>query len=386
MRRVLRSCATALAIRLRRNGIAEDLVPSRDTKRRVLVSYLVFPVMLPRRLRDRRMFSNRGIAQYLVRTLNELGYSVDLIDWRNRSFRPRRDYELFIGHGGQNFAQIARRVSSDTRKVFFATGVRWDVWNRSCAQRAHLFAARHGWYVAPQRTINDDEQSALLAADAVICIGNERAANSYRELGLPAFPVPNAVFPPNMTIRERDWSKARHRLLFFSGGGPILKGLDLLLDAIRDLPVTCHICQRPSPSFDRAYERIGFGRARIVRHGYVPVRSKRFYEIAQDCGFVVAPTAAEGQPGGLLESMATGLIPVVTPEANTDVDACGFVVAQQSPDELHTVLAKAITLQSSELHGLSEAAEKLIVTRHTPDVFRDSVMNAIIRILTCKRA
>ena len=85
--------------------------------RKALLSYLVLPLLPPLRLRDRVKFSNRGIAQEIPRVLNELGYSVDIVNYDNRDWLPDRPYDLLIGHGGINFESISRRLPENIREI-----------------------------------------------------------------------------------------------------------------------------------------------------------------------------------------------------------------------------------------------------------------------------
>ena len=75
---------------------------SGKTQQRALLSYLVMPLVPPSAFRDHIKFSNRGIAQEIPMSLIKLGYKVDIINFNNTSWLPKRCYEIFIGHGGIN--------------------------------------------------------------------------------------------------------------------------------------------------------------------------------------------------------------------------------------------------------------------------------------------
>jgi glycosyltransferase involved in cell wall biosynthesis len=370
----------------RKLGIAGEANASFRYRGRALVSYIPLPLMPPRQLRNRRMFSNRGIAQELVRVLNDLGYVVDMINWRDDRFVPKREYDVFIGHGGSNFARLSERLSSDTPCIYFATGPRWDLLNQACAHRAAAFADRHGWYVAPDRTVSDSEEDALNHADAIICIGSKRVAGPYMSLGIPVHEVPNAVFPGTKELPARDLARTQSSFLFFSGEDPILKGLDVFLDASARLPVTCHVCQRASPGFFEVYGRIGYGKAQVQRHGFVLVRSAKFYDLVAATSWIVAPTAAEGQPGGLLEAMATGLIPIISRDANLEVGDSGFVLDDPTPAHLGEVMASCLQLSHAELRRLSTSAKSLIGSKHRPVDFANDFEQALVDILGLSEA
>jgi hypothetical protein len=51
-------------------------------------------------------FSNDGIAICWARALTALGYELDIITWNDTNFKIKKDYDLFICHGGVNFDRL----------------------------------------------------------------------------------------------------------------------------------------------------------------------------------------------------------------------------------------------------------------------------------------
>ena len=100
-----------------------DLVLQQDEPqpltKRVLLSYIVHPFSIPRDAPRFLRHINIWRAQEIVRILNQLGYIVDVVDYRDTSFVPRKKYDLFIGHGGINFEKIAQRLPDSTIKIYF---------------------------------------------------------------------------------------------------------------------------------------------------------------------------------------------------------------------------------------------------------------------------
>jgi hypothetical protein len=147
--------------------------------RRALLSYLVLPLLPPPSFRDRVKFSNRGIAQEIPRVLNELGYSVDIVNYDNRSWLPDRPYDLFIGHGGINFEQISRRLPERTARIYFSTGIYWGEFNVRVQRRAADLASRRDVALSPYRIVEYDEDYALRNSKASFA-RNLRAVETAR--------------------------------------------------------------------------------------------------------------------------------------------------------------------------------------------------------------
>ena len=66
--------------------------------------------------------------------------------------------------------------------------------------------------------------------------------------------------------------------------------------------------------------------------------SIEFFSVMDNCNFVISPTCAEGQPGSIIESMAHGLIPIVSKEANIDTKDFGITLQDNSVEQIVSVI------------------------------------------------
>lgn len=126
-----------------------------------LISYLPKPLIPQKSKRDRTRFSNLGIAQYIPRALNELGYIVDIISYDDMAFFPKKNYDLFIGHGGINFEKLSKSLPEKTVQIYFSTGVYWKEFNIKEAKRLYDLAKRRGFLLKPDRSINHSEEQKV---------------------------------------------------------------------------------------------------------------------------------------------------------------------------------------------------------------------------------
>ena len=181
--RIARSIKGLAAERVVIQGYREFL--SAGPAKRALLSYLVHPLLPPPALREKAQFSNRGIAQELARALNELGYTVDVVDYENQRWLPRERYDLFVGHGGVNFQSLSQYLKAGAPKIYFSTGVYWRELNTRAAFRIYQLALRRGHLVAPERYVAADEEWANRAADGIICLGNAETAATYAQFASP---------------------------------------------------------------------------------------------------------------------------------------------------------------------------------------------------------
>ena len=345
--------------------------------RRALLSYLVLPLLPPSVFRDRVKFSNRGIAQAIPRVLNEMGYSVDIVNYDNRSWFPDRPYDLFIGHGGINFESICRRLSRCTVRIYFATGIYWREWNANTGRRTADLVSRRGVTLSSYRAIEHDEEYALNNSEGIICLGNSTAIQTYGR-----FPhvigINNAVFPVAWEgWRGKEIEEGRKQFLFFSGRGNVHKGLDLLLDAFAGTDLHLHVCQHLESDFADAYRRELTVCSNTHVHGFVPMRSRKFYALANRCAWVISPTCAEGQPGAVLECMAHGLIPILSEEANIDVGKWGIPLPDCRIDTLRSTLCRASRMETDSIRQLTAEVVEMTRNLYSVENFSRNIRQAI---------
>jgi len=352
--------------------------------KRALVSYLASPLLPAAANRDRVMFSNLGIAQYIPRALNELGYEVDIVEWDDQKWLPKRDYDIYIGHGGINFEHISRALPERTIRIHFTSGIYWKEFNIREAHRIYQLALRRGYVLPPDRAIKYSEEYADQNADGIICLGNQNAVRSYRK-----FPrvigINNAVYPPDWKgLAKKDFNLGRRHFLFLSGGGSLHKGLDLLLEAFSGTDWHLHICQIIDPEFAELYRTELTQQSNIHLHGLIRMRSREFEQLAFLCNWTISATACEGQPGATLECMAYGLVPILTAGANIDLENFGILLPETSIDDIRKIILAAAEMDVEECKQRAQLTANTVRQKYSPEVFNTSFKNAVQRIVSEK--
>lgn len=335
---------------------------------KALVSYLTKPL----RMSDEELFClrrNRWRAREIPRILEGLGYDVKVVHWKNTSFIPDRDYDLFIGHGGYNFEQIARHISG--AKIYFSTGSYWRFHNQEERKRFESLERRRGVRLPFDRHINEPEESALRIADGIIAMGNDFTRQTYADFPRVITVNDSTAYDPHRP--NRDYDAGRQHFLYYGGLGPVHKGLDLALDAFMDLGQHLWVCTRVSKSFAGVY-RDAFARANIHLVGWIQLRGERFYEMMDRCNYVILPSCSEGQPGSVLECMGMGLIPITTPACGVDA---GEVLDPCTIEEIQST-ASTLSARPVPWHKrTSEAIEKVAFTKHSDANFTREFTDAV---------
>jgi hypothetical protein len=354
---------------------------SNDSSKRALVSYLVAPLLPPEHERDRIVFSNLGIAQQIPRALNELGYIVDIIQYDLINWNVSRKYDLFLGHAGINFEQISRQLPNDSIQIYFSTGIYWKEFNIQEAKRIYELALRRGHLLQPDRRIQYSEEYANKRADGIICLGNKTVIQTYNMSKL-VIGINNATYPVTWSEwRNKDFDSGRQHFLFFSGGGNVHKGLDLILEAFAETKLHLHVCQNINPNFGEVYRQEIRDVPNIHIHGALPMRSSEFESLAMLCNWIISATCAEGQPGAIIECMGYGLIPILPESSNISLGEFGIGLQDCIIDIIRETALRASQIPVEECRQRSLNASATAQKDYSPERFNQNFKSAVQQIV-----
>ena len=198
----------------RRVSVAPDGTP----RGRVLLSYQNTAVLSDRRGQATSVrHPSHGETLTMVRVWRELGYAVDVVNFHNRFFRPRRHYDVVIDTRW-NLERWARRFPATTLRVFHAD-------SSHNLQKTH---AEHGRLLDLQRRRGISLQPRQAepfyrgpdVADAITVIGNDVTAATFA-LHRQAAPVPPRRHSDDLPVGSRleDHDAVRARFLWLGSRG-----------------------------------------------------------------------------------------------------------------------------------------------------------------------
>jgi len=354
---------------------------SRHLSKRALLSYIVHSFAIS--IDDPRFFSHINIwrSHEIVRILNNLGYIVDVIDYRDTNFVPRREYDLFIGHGGINFEKIAQRLSTHSTKIYFSTGCYWKFHNDQEMVRFAQLYERKRVNLTLDRFIKDSEEGALLASDGIIGIGNDFTRKSYFGFS-PVITLNNtSLYDSHYEKCEKDFKKGRKHFLYFAGSGPVHKGLDLLLEAFSRIKEHLWICSRIDQRFEEIYSDELHNTPNIHLDGWTQPRSTEIYELMDICNYIILPSCSEGQAHSVVECMNQGLIPVVSRACGLDVGDYGVILNQCTIEEIAKVVPMLSSYSAAKCNEMAARARQAAVTDFSESAFHQNMRDAIQYII-----
>ncbi|MCI0358207.1 MAG: glycosyltransferase [Planctomycetaceae bacterium] len=287
---------------------------------------------------DPRWLAHQNLrrCRLIAEILGGLGFIVDVGDARDARLAADHAYDLVLSDRGNPDAQY--RLKAGGRTVFIGTTIEHSLHNRNLLRRHELLRQRRGQSIELRRRY-EESLPLVAAADAILCVGNRRAAQTWRSrFAGPIYEFNNhpacELLPDS---GAKDFAAARNHSLFFASRSQVQKGLDLLLEVFPKHPgLHLYVCSKfaQEPDFCDCYRRELFESPNIHPIGWVEVLSGRFSQLIETCGAVILPTCSEGQAGSVVQCMHAGLTPMVTREAGIDVEDFGVLLAD---DRLETL-------------------------------------------------
>lgn len=362
------------------NGGVVRLEPLAKRRGRALLSYITAPFVMNGPLPNSH--SNYWECTEIARLLQMRGFAVDVIDWDNTTFIPHWEYDIAIDIH-TNLARLEPHFGPRCKKIFHVTGSCWQFQNDAEKERLTAIKARRGVSIPPRRQLSPT--TSIECADFMSGLGNEITFRTYGSKARTIMPIPLSTTVMFSSPKDRDFIANRRRFIWLGGGGAVLKGLDLVLEAFAAMPeFELTVCGPidAEPEFTEAYRKELYETPNIRTIGRVDVGSDEFKRLANSSLALVYPSASEGQSGSVVTALHAGLIPIVSGRTGVDLDGFGTVIDTPTPIAIMAAIREISELPDSTLRDHSIAAWRYARLRHTRWMFFKSYDAFLSRALS----
>lgn len=264
-----------------------------------------------------------------------------------------------------------------------------DFQNIAEGQRLEELKRRRNFSIKPQRVENPSNNPQY--ADYLEGLGNQTIHNTYAKFKKPIYPIPISVAREFDFPQKKDFESARAHFLWFGGGGAVLKGLDIVLEAFASLPnLTLHIVGpvTKEPDFALAYKHelalpnmIVHPRPRISPDGKMLCGDTPFTNITDTCGALVYPSASEGTSGAVVQAMHAGLIPIITKQTGLREDAPVIICEQPTVDSIKNLVLEVSRMEPDALRDKARDSWLYAREHHAKETFSKAYAHFIDDIL-----
>jgi glycosyltransferase involved in cell wall biosynthesis len=338
-------------------------------------------------------------AQRWIRVFNELAFEVDVYPQKNSPRNsivrkgPTPDnlakYDVIFGTG-EEFLNSVQSASDDTLLLGLTGSEPWR--NRVPSYLSRLSNLHHrkdSVYTSYRNgPIGFTTHSFV---DGLFTVGDERTKSNYED-EYPSQVIKRIPMshPPSdeYDVSKRDYESARNNFVYFGGNGPVLKGLDVTLDAFSNInDVDLFVC---GPTDKERYEQF----ARIYEHelnnvknienvGWVELFSEKYQNIIDNCGFLIYPSSTEGGApcGAVISMMWHGMVPVVSTSSWADVGNLGIQLENCSPESIRNTVTDASSISSSRLCSWSQEVYEYARSTHNRQAVQSKIKYQLRKML-----
>lgn len=326
--------------------------------------------------------TNEWECHQIAQTYLDLGYDVDVIDWQNDRFLPRKEYAFFIDIHS-NMERLAPILNKDCVKILHITGAHWLYQNHAEYSRLLDIQRRKDVTLIPRRLA--PPVCGIEYADYATILGNTftKSTFEYAQKSLFRIPISSTItFPWN---GNKDFEKCRKSFLWFGNSGMVLKGLDLVLEAFSRMPDFNLAVVGPvkdEKDFESIYHKELYETDNIKTYGWLNVSSKEFSNICNNTVGIIYPSASEGTAGSVVTAMHTGLIPIVSYESGVNVNDFGLIIKDPSIDHVKDSVKFISDLPERELRDRARKTWEFANAEHTRESFAREYKRFVEHILS----
>lgn len=334
-----------------------------------------------------KYFNLTGFTFEIVKSLNENGYLIDIVDLYSKTFVPSKKYDLYIGHGGK-CKVILENLKKDVKVIQYTAGAHWREFNRESQERYDNFCKRKS--LAQQKTFKrsldglvEGEEYLISKAHIVLAANYPRSNNTYGKYKSKFFFIGWAAYLNDLMkvdISVKNFEEGRKHFIYVGGtGGNIQKGMDLLIETFVKCP-ELHLyiyCNVEDEIYKHYKPELKLKNIHYIYHYRFKPFHKKLKKILQKINFTIHAPINTGTGTAFIGSMGVGLIPVGYIDLIAPNDSCVLTDSWQIDD-----LVKCVKEASSKSPEWCKNASELTVKNHqenwSVEIFRNK-FNELIR-------
>ena len=345
------------------------LFPAGCSQGTVAIAYITWPFYEGVNSPKARGHTNAFEVIAMAEAYQNLGYTVEIVDYNNNDYVPPSDCCVAIDLHGQ-LERWDSLLPKNCRRVLHATGAHWLLANQSELSRLAAIRDRKGVVLYPQRQVDPSRSAAF--ADEIVVLGNEYTMQSFSFAKKPITRIPLSSAYEFAWPDGRDFSQAKKNFLWLGSYGMVHKGLDLVLDAFSQIPeLSLTVCGRPEKEKDffQLYEKELKHTPNIHLHGWIDMTSPDFLEIARRHAVIVYPSSSEGGGGCVIHAMHAGMVPLCTHEASVDLGDFGMLIKSGTVETVIEAVRAFASLSDEEAEQRARASYAHARREHARESF-----------------
>ncbi|SOD19858.1 glycosyltransferase [Pedobacter xixiisoli] len=286
--------------------------------RHVLISYIVTPF----KVENNFLHQNYFTAHLITEAFSELGYNVDVVDFISKTEHINYEkYQVVFGFG-YNFEQsFYHKMQNNSIRILFVTGAHEEFQNMmslKCVEDFYQLSKL--WLPSESKVLAASTYYAMHSSDIVVILAESHIYNDFRtRFKNTLCSLNNNIIGAFAGLAPKTAASRTANFLYLSGAYQLAKGLHILLEVVKLRSDLNFYIVLPSlnPELEEYYYEVLHKRKNVFLFKNIRMDSVEMREIIEKCSYTLSPSYVDGLPGGTIEPMSAGLIPIVS-------KYCGF--------------------------------------------------------------
>lgn len=346
--------------------------------KKVLISYIVSPFKDENNFWHQNYFTSHLIAEVFA----EQGYNVDVVDFLSRTETiDYGSYDVVFGFGyvfEQSFYHANRKAA---KRILFVTGAHEEFQNLMSLRCVEDFYQLSGkWIPSESKVLPAGTYYAMHSSDIVIILSESHVYNDFRSrFKNLLFSLNNNIIGAFTGFEQKTIANRSRSFLFLSGAYQLAKGLHIFLELVKRRKDLHFYLILPSlnAELEEYYRDILYNNPNLTFFKSIRMDSAEMREAIEKCSYVLAPSYVDGLPGGTIEPMSAGLIPIVSQYCGFAAKDFIFEMEDLTTDCLEQHIEKALALSDEEYLTYSTNVKNYTIANFSIESVKESFKNLI---------
>lgn len=331
----------------------------------VLISYIITPFENPNTFTHQNYITSHIVAE----TFRDLGYNVDIVDYHDeKAAIDYLKYAVIFGMG-ENFERSFFCQNRKTPRIHLITGAHDDFHNAMSLKSVEDFYQLSGLWLPTEANVSKScNYYASYNADLGIILAHGYVFEEYKKrFAKKLYALNNNILGIFKEFKPKTAETRTNNFLFLSGGKQITKGFHLLMEVAKqrkDLNFYVVVPYINEVLVDYYHDHL-ISESNVFLFKNLRMDSKQMQDIIEACSYSVAPSYVDGLPGGTIEPMSAGLIPIVSKNCGFPDEK--FIIEMQdlTSTSLHQAIDRVLQLMDAEYVELSNMAKQYALEKYS---------------------
>lgn len=337
---------------------------------------------------DKVKHANYMHANQIVKYFVNNDYCIDVCacsDIFSFEILKNKKYDIVIGLG-EVFKRICKSQPT-AKKIILITENNPIIVSKKYAERIAYFKQRHPYINCDASMVRKGyiDKDMFELSDLAIIMNSRYNAESMKhyfdkEYLINSNAFINAEYVFDRANLENRIEQIKRNFLWFGSDGLIHKGVDVLIDAFKEMPEFAINFYGLSTAERRLFHKLRV--SNTLDCGRVNVQKTEFIDkiVNQHC-FIIFPSCSEGMSTAVATCMAHGIIPILTKECGFEPNEYIIELGGWHIEDIKYAVKRAASMNNEEIlnfrEGCFQYARKNFSLEKFDSLFKD-IMNDIL--------